>query len=308
MPQNSILLLIFFIWSQPSFGVTGLPFPDAPCPAGSDGVREVGGYCILDYNSSASLWGPGAHFSSGGETMSNYVSFDTSYVPYTGDWKLTAYICNGNGVCTRKNSASSVSTGIQKLHVNELIAKQMTALPPGEDKTFSTAFTLCMALTGKYGDIWKPAEDDPRLFCGDAQPLPVDPTVCIINPAGSLDIDFGDIERDDMNTQSDNEQIKKTVPVICSGDSKLDTFLTFDFDSMIINNENAVLTTTDGLGAKVFYNGKPLSEQSNIELTLSPGENDFTLGFSLIRDKTVPAESIKTGKFNASIILIATEQ
>lgn len=74
--------------------VTGLPFLDAPCPAGSYGVKEVGGFCILDYSSSDSWWGAGAHFSSGGETISNYVFFDASYVPNTGDWKLTAYICN----------------------------------------------------------------------------------------------------------------------------------------------------------------------------------------------------------------------
>lgn len=302
------MFFLLIIMSRVGLCVTGLPFPDAPCPAGSSGVNEFGGFCMLDYEAPQAIWGGGAHFSASGDTASNFVSFDLSYVPYSGDWKLTAYLCAKEGTCTRKSAMNTVDTGVRYLHVNELIAKQMVAFPPGESKSIAYSFSMCMALTGKYGDIWKPSEDDAVLFCSDARPLPDNPSGCIVNPVGDLEINFGEVERDNIKYSSEGEQIKKTVPIVCSGEETQNAILKFDFNPVTINGGESVSVSTEGLGVKVYFDGKPAFIDDNINISLSPGENNFTMGFSLIRDSTIPLSKIKTGVFSASMVVIVTSQ
>ncbi|MCE9966393.1 fimbrial protein [Lelliottia amnigena] len=169
--------------------------------------------------------------------------------------------------------------------------------------------TLCAYLVNSVGT--KYILGDYQQACYGA-PLPYTPTVpdtsCTINSGNALSVSLGTLNRDEIPTVPDSgSAISKTISVTCTG-GKVTANMKLNYTPISIGSSQAVKSSTNGVGAAIFYGNKALSPSDVTPLNFLEGSNTLTLGFQAVRDSTVALKDIPTGAFTANAVLVMTQQ
>ncbi|MCU7785581.1 fimbrial protein [Lelliottia amnigena] len=171
------------------------------------------------------------------------------------------------------------------------------------------SFTLCAYLVSSTGTKYRVGD-----FAQDCYgaPLPYTPSVpdtsCTINGGNALSVSLGTLNRDEIPTVPDSgTAISKTISVNCTGGT-VTANMKLNYTPISIGSSQAVKSSTNGVGAAIFYNNKALSPSDVTPLNFLEGSNTLTLGFQAVRDSTVALKDIPTGAFTANAVLVMTQQ
>lgn len=250
-----------------------------------------------------------------GGDIPNGLTIDTdAYPPFTGEFVLKWYLCktdsSGSTPCTVKKSNSNASTTTpMKLSSSKSLSENyydagghMGALVMTSSGYYNWCATLVSIKDGHEYFVQGQGG-----FCQDQNPMPVDPSSCVINNGRALDIDFGVLDRNrDISHIIEGEVKKYDIPIVCTNDASMDVSVKFESNtgSISVGGYNVIGTNIPGLGVSVFYNHKIIDiNDSKIEQSFSPGISNISLGFSVVADN---AEHVAPGKFSASGTMIIT--
>lgn len=256
------------------------------------------------------LWGAGQVFSPNDENNFNSKE-DSTYAPFTGMYRIKMYACPSTvtGYCTIGKSTQSAQT------IN--VVKIGSTLPIGAVResfggynfTLANSSNACYTLLDEAGMDWRA---DIEFMCKDAELLPEEPSMCYLNHNTSLDVNMGNLERGEIATIPEHgnpHNIKKEIPVLCTRDSGVTVATTFKFDSINVNGNQVVTTSSPNLGVAIFYEGKLMGPST--EPVIESFESGYVyreLEFQAVRDSNVAIKEIPTGKFTANAVMVMTEQ
>ncbi|ATG03564.1 fimbrial protein [Lelliottia amnigena] len=137
---------------------------------------------------------------------------------------------------------------------------------------------------------------------------PIPETSCTINDGNALSVSLGTLNRDEIPTVPDSgSAISKTISVTCTGGT-VTANMVLNYTPISIGSSQAVKSSTNGVGAAIFYDNKALSPSDVTPLNFLEGSNNLTLGFQAVRDSTVALKDIPTGAFTANAVLVMTQQ
>ncbi|WP_317179980.1 fimbrial protein [Lelliottia amnigena] len=137
---------------------------------------------------------------------------------------------------------------------------------------------------------------------------PIPETSCTINDGNALSVSLGTLNRDEIPTVPDSgSAISKTISVTCTGGT-VTANMALNYTPISIGSSQAVKSSTNGVGAAIFYSDKALSPSDVTPLNFLEGSNTLTLGFQAVRDSTVALKDIPTGAFTANAVLVMTQQ
>jgi len=238
-----------------------------------------------------------------------------AYPPYTGEYVLKWYLCradsSGSAPCTAGASFTNAMT-IKPLKLSSTISLttgqyhaggQMGTLEAPGNGFYNWCATLVSSKDGSEYFV----EGQP-LFCQDVNPMPVEPSSCVINSGRPLDVDFGVLDRNrDINHSSEKVVKNYDIPVVCSGGASMDVSVSFESGTGVLSvgGYNTIGTNIPGLGVGVSYNGKMVDiNESKIEQSFSPGISDIALGFSVVAENP---NKIVPGDFSASGVMTITK-
>lgn len=266
----------------------------------------------------AALQGAGINLITRAEPMGRHPggvteNFNTSYVPYSGTWRLRMYFCPSDNQyirCTVANASTYVDS------VNA-VALNSTATLVDQDPNFGGApggntpvnVSTCYAFVEINAPTvaWHTVEP---MTCQDGGTLPDEPATCYINENNNLDVNMGTLERGELVSTpgTSANTVKKTIPVLCTRDGGVTVTTQFQFTPISVNGQDVVQTSSNGLGIAIHYGGKVISPTDTFTETYQSGYTDITLEFEAVRDPTVEVKDIPTGDFAASAVMIMTEQ
>lgn len=289
-----------------------LPALAGPCPAGSKGISNQSGICWItgETMDGTALFGKNGQFKSG-QGITTQAEFADSYVPFTGMYKIREHICMSTvqAKCTLADSSMFIdSAKSNRVSSAESINAQRLDWG-GNAMTLSVpyAFNMCFTLVSDDGAEWSARQGTE---CSDAHILGETPSVCSLNYNEDLTVALGTLERSSIPDRigASSSTVKKSIPVMCSGDAALNVSIKFQYTPLSIGGSQAAKTSTGGLGVAIFYDGKAMSTSDSKSLSLGNGVNQIDLEFAAVRDPEMSAEQIATGDFTADAVLILTEQ
>ncbi|ASV56839.1 hypothetical protein LJPFL01_3476 [Lelliottia jeotgali] len=234
--------------------------------------------------------------------------FSTSYVPYSGLYRVRTHACPGTqaGNCTLGSSAQTFdSRNAVQLQSGAKIVDQTPDFGGGAGQ-LATSSTICFTFVSDDGSEWSTSA---KRTCQDAPRLPEKPSFCYLNSGVDLDVDMGTIERGMISTVP-GSTTKKTVPlkVMCSGDAAATTTMKFEYTPVTIVGSEVVSADKAGLGVAIFIDDKLMTTKETVTQTFQPGVTTVNLGFEVVRDPYVNIGTIGTGSFNADAVMILTKQ
>ncbi|WP_421532078.1 fimbrial protein [Lelliottia amnigena] len=240
----------------------------------------------------------------------------SGYVPVSGYYSVESVVSLNNGDGT--TTVQRVRTSSAYLDASKSIAQQEVSVsgsngssmyfPGGHEGSVS----MCPLLVDSGGKKYTFSE----FYCYDGgnvhPPLPPTPpipdTSCTINGGNALSVSLGTLNRDEIPTVPDSgTAISKTISVNCTGGT-VTANMTLNYTPISIGSSQAVKSSTNGVGAAIFYGNKALSPSDVTSLNFLEGSNTLTLGFQAVRDSTVALKDIPTGAFTANAVLVMTQQ
>lgn len=296
-----------------AWGVAG-----APCAEPKENVEDYSSYgrgCAWaitnnDTESAKALWGTGQVFAPNNEAYFPPEEGQV-YAPFTGMYHVKMYTCPSvtTDMCTIAKSTQNAQTiNAVKIKAN-LQLSAATESFGGYNFTLATSSNVCYTLLDEDGMNWRA---DLEFMCEDAELLPEEPSMCYLNHNTSLDVNMGNLERGEIATIPEHgnpHNIKKEIPVLCTRDSGVTVATTFKFDSINVNGNQVVTTSSPNLGVAIFYEGKLMGPST--EPVIESFESGYAyreLEFQAVRDSNVAIKEIPTGKFTANAVMVMTEQ
>lgn len=241
----------------------------------------------------------------------------TGYVPASGYYYVDNEVTTSGAIGT--DYRHDLTTSAAYFDASKSIAEQeVTVIGSG---SWSTSFparpypgtpgtiNVCMYLVDTKGVMY---------FMGGVSchngytPLPPTPpipeTSCTINDGNALSVSLGTLNRDEIPTVPDSgSAISKTISVTCTGGT-VTANMALNYTPISIGSSQAVKSSTNGVGAAIFYDNKALSPSDVTPVNFLEGSNNLTLGFQAVRDSTVALKDIPTGAFTANAVLVMTQQ
>ncbi|WPU21979.1 fimbrial protein [Cedecea neteri] len=161
----------------------------------------------------------------------------------------------------------------------------------------------CLLALDQRGNSWQLWEAG--LSCSVGVRVPVTPDNCTVNVSTQWNISFGNLERTDIPADSGTEQTRD-LSLICTGGQ------THNFNVRLAMNpttwsNNQMVTSNKDLGVRITVDGNPIDVGGNFTMSAQT-QATKTLGFSVLRNPSMPGENIATGDFSASGTLVITEQ
>lgn len=300
--------------------VFGAPVLEAPCPLGSINTKNEGLYCWITWDGSVNgnaLFGGGGQFRAGRGITLN-AELKASYAPFTGKFAFRAYLCPSS--TTSKCSVAKATDYISSTSSVLLNSTQsVSAQKPNfngnsSSKVMPYSFNMCYVLVDEDGRLWTSREG---VMCSPggtgAHELPSTPAACYLNYGEALDVAMGTLERSKIATvpaYGSTGNVKKSFSVVCSGDAGVSVLTSFLFTPITFNGKQVVSTSSAHLGVAVFYKGALIrpSNQFYLPEHFVTGYTERELEFQALRDPNVALKEIPTGDFNASMIMVMTEQ
>ena len=256
-------------------------------------------------------WWPGGTTITPGKLATWLPAYEMGYVEYAGIWFMRAHICEkSGGDCTISRSSSFVDSANkwQLVPDKSLNMQNLDAGGASTSMTIPYDFNMCYTFVDDAGREWSTGD---RWDCADGRALPLQPVTCSINAGGALDVAFGDVDRNILGSsiiKGSASNILKSVAVVCNGDLSASLTTTFEFTPMVSGSQQSVQTSTPGLGVGIIYNGGVVNTTDEYTATYAPGTTTVNLEFGAVRDNKVSSGGIATGEFNASAVMIMTQQ
>ena len=239
-----------------------------------------------------------------------------AYVPVSGYYQVETLVAANNG--TYFNTYQYVRTSAAYLDASKPISQQEVYVSGSNGSPiyyrggYAASISICPLLVDSSGNKYQL----PETWCSDGgtpyPPLPPTPpipdTSCTINNGNALSVSLGTLNRDEIPTVPDSgSAISKTISVNCTGGT-VTANMTLNYTPISIGSSQAVKSSTNGVGAAIFYGNKALSPSDVTSVNFLEGSNTLTLGFQAVRDSTVALKDIPTGAFTASAVLVMTQQ
>lgn len=236
-----------------------------------------------------------------------------AFVPYTDKWKLRAYMCPSTKptVCTLAKATSYMDT-INAVEVESSVSlgRKSDLFKSGEGIIPANTALCYTIFAANMPDIQWATND--KVTCPDAHMLPTTPSDCYINEASDLNISMGSLERSDIPTEPDpNNVMTKTssVSVLCTRDATTAVVTRFNYTPVSVSSHNLVSTGIDGLGVAIYYKGTLIENGQSLPVeNFETGFSYIELKFIPVRDRSTAVKNIATGDFSADAVLEMTEQ
>lgn len=138
--------------------------------------------------------------------------------------------------------------------------------------------------------------------------------ICHINNDNPINVDFGNlgIKKLGEGIGDENDLNSKTVPILYSCDNadvtqKIKVRLVAINANYSLPEGNIIRTSTEDVGVALIHNGGNIQPGSYFESEINKGQGYDAIKILMIKNPNVDINSIKTGAFNASAILIIDE-
>lgn len=315
-----LLRCLFLLVSLTVISTSALAFYGVPAPVDCGSNNDVGWMHIQGFN------GCSRHSPTSAPDGTNLITKATtlepsdqpifsgsSYVPYSGKWKVRANMCSTTTAikCTLSKTSSFADTSdtldlpsTTNLGSLGYRFKSVSGIVPANT---SICYTLFDPKTPEVH--WRTEEP---WTCSDANLLPKVPADCYINGTSDLNIALGNIERSDIPTEPDsNGPMAKTssVSVLCTRDMSTSVITKFKYTSVSVSGHNLVSTGKNGLGVAIYYKGFLVENGQQLPVeNFKTGFSYVDLTFVPVRDKDTEIKNIPTGAFEADAVMEMTEQ
>lgn len=242
----------------------------------------------------------------------------TGYVPASGYYYLDEQVNTTLSIGNPDNPHHLITNAVYFDASKSIAEQEVTVTGTGSwsvsfrgNEYYSNRGTLyvCMYLVDTKGVMYYLS----GVYCRSGYtPLPPTPpipeTSCTINDGNALSVSLGTLNRDEIPTVPDSgSAISKTISVTCTGGT-VTANMALNYTPISIGSSQAVKSSTNGVGAAIFYSDKALSPSDVTPLNFLEGSNTLTLGFQAVRDSTVALKDIPTGAFTANAVLVMTQQ
>jgi hypothetical protein len=280
------------------------PAPNGSCSARTQGGTYMNGACAPNADGTT-LYGAGQKLT-GTNSWQMFSLYDTSYVPFSGKWRMAAYYCPASttGKCTISDSTIQLfSAKTVSLVSTKLITDQSPDFGGGiGTETLPTDSRMCFAFVDSLGQEWRtPAGRD----CEDGHVLPDIPATCYINYGENLNVNMGTLERGMLaTTPQTTTPIKREISVLCTRDAGTDVNYHFQYTPVAMANKQLIPTNLNGIGIAIIHNGNVVSPTDTFSKKYAAGYSSLDIEFEAIRDPTINIGDVGTGKLSANAVLV----
>lgn len=234
-------------------------------------------YTPLDCSISFRVYKDGPITSANEVGWGNYYSFPKDYTRQMG-YNYFKNIALGG------STSGTVSTGYLTTRWNE---------------SLTLAKQLCLIFNGQGGD--------PQSTPNICTPISIGGPVCTINGGGSMDVQFGNVERSLITPDATPSSIslQKNFSISCTGSQQVDFTIGMRATPTSWNHD-AITTSNNNVGVAMSWNGQPMTDGSRQNMSVV-GSNTVTLTFTPVRPSNSSSDDIATGFFNGSATLVVTQ-
>lgn len=143
--------------------------------------------------------------------------------------------------------------------------------------------------------------------CSSSIPTTPTPSTCTINGGQDINVNFGNVDRNDIGTGPEGSLVQtKNLTISCQGNGVQNFSIRMQSTPASWNN-NAIQSSNKNVGIATTFNGRAITNGTTMNMAVN-GSSSANLTFTPVRGAGSDPSNIATGAFTASTTLIVTQQ